>query len=43
MPKIKKKPEFKYGIEITKPHSKEMNNHNDTVSEMMKSNIKSEC
>ena len=35
----KKKPEFKYGIEITKPHSKEMYDHNDMVAKEMKSNI----
>jgi len=42
MPKVKKTPKIQYGIKITKPHSQEMNKHNDTVSEMMKSNIKSE-
>ncbi len=40
MPKIKKSPIFQYGIEITKPHSKEMYSHNDHVAEEMKSNIK---
>jgi len=39
MPKIKKKPEVKYGIEITKPHSKEMYNHNDKIAEEMRINI----
>ena len=38
----KKKPEFKYGIEITKPHSKEMYDHNDKVALEMKRNILSE-
>ena len=35
-----KKPVYKYGIEITKPWSKEMYDHNDVVSETMKLNIK---
>ena len=35
----KKKPEFKYGIQITKPHSKEMYNHNDKIAEEMRINI----
>ena len=35
----KKKPEIKYGIEITKPHSKDMYDHNDMVAKEMKSNI----
>ena len=39
MPKIKKKPEIKYGIEITKPHSKRMYKHNDIVAEEMRSNV----
>ena len=39
MPKVKKSPEIKYGIEITKPHSKEMYDHNDMVSSLMKKNI----
>ncbi len=39
MPKIKKSPIFQYGIEITKPHSKEMYSHNDHVAEEMKHNI----
>ena len=34
-----KKIESKYGIEITKPWSKEMYDHNDIVSEEMKKNI----
>jgi len=33
---------FKYGIEITKPHSKEMYDHNDKVALEMKRNIVSE-
>jgi hypothetical protein len=36
---MKKKPEIKYGIKITKPHSKEMYDHNDKVSDQMKNNI----
>ena len=39
MPKVKKAPKFEYGIEITKPWSKEMYDHNDVVSEEMKMNI----
>ena len=39
MSKAKKSPEIKYGIEITKPWSKEMYDHNDMVSEEMKKNI----
>ena len=39
---MKKKSEIKYGIEITKPHSKDMYNHNDQVAEEMKRNIISE-
>ncbi len=35
----KKEPTFAYGIEITKPHSKEMYDHNDMVAEEMKTNI----
>ena len=31
--------EVKYGIEITKPWSKEMYDHNDTISEIVKQNI----
>lgn len=37
--KSKKAPTFKYGIEITKPWSKEMYAHNDLVAEKMKQNI----
>tara|TARA_R110002049_G_scaffold75113_1_gene193474 strand:- start:192 stop:545 length:354 start_codon:yes stop_codon:yes gene_type:complete len=29
----------KYGVVITKPHSKEMYDHNDKVSDMMKENL----
>ena len=39
MPKVKKSPKFQYGIEITKPHSKEMYDHNDMVNSLMKKNI----
>jgi len=39
MPKVKKSPKIKYGIEITKPHSKEMYDHNDMVNSLMKKNI----
>jgi len=39
MTKLKKAPTLHYGIEITKPHSKEMYAHNDKVAEGMKSNI----
>lgn len=39
MPKIKKSPIFQYGIEITKPHSKQMYDHNDHVANVMKINI----
>ena len=39
MSKAKKSPKVQYGIEITKPWSKEMYDHNDIVSEEMKSNI----
>ena len=42
MPRTKKAPVYKYGIEITKPHSKEMYAHNDSVAEEMKRNILSE-
>ena len=35
-----KKPVYKYGVKITKPWSNEMYDHNDVVSETMKSNIK---
>ena len=37
--KVKKSPEIKYGIEITKPWSKEMYDHNNKVSEEMKANL----
>jgi len=40
--KTKKTPKIEYGIEITKPHSQEMYDHNDKVSKLMKSYIKSE-
>ena len=36
----KKKPEFMYGIEITKPHSKDMYDHNDICAKEMKYNIR---
>ena len=39
MKRTKKLPEIKYGIEITKPHSKEMYDHNEMVAKEMKSNI----
>ena len=39
MKKAKKSPKVQYGIEITKPWSKEMYDHNDIVSEEMKKNI----
>mgnify|MGYP003123444484 CR=1 FL=1 len=39
MSKAKKSPKVQYGIEITKPWSKEMYDHNDIVSEEMKKNI----
>ena len=42
MPKIKKAPEFKYGIEITKPFSKEMYAHNDEVAENMRIHLRAE-
>jgi len=35
----KKEPTFAYGIEITKPFSKEMYDHNDMVAKEMRSNI----
>ena len=41
MSKSKKAPVYQYGIEITKPHSIEMYNHNDMVAEEMKRNIAS--
>ncbi len=37
--KTKKTPKIQYGIKITKPHSKEMYDHNDKVSGQMKNNI----
>jgi len=40
MQKSKKAPTLQYGIEITKPFSKQMYNHNDQVAEDMKSNIR---
>ena len=39
---MKKKNEVKYGIEITKPHSKEMYDHNDAIAFEMVKNIMSE-
>jgi len=39
MRKSKKSPKVQYGIEITKPWSREMYDHNDIVSEEMKKNI----
>ena len=39
MSKAKKSPEIKYGIEITKPWSKEMYDHNDKVASEMKANL----
>ena len=39
MAKAKKPAEVKYGIEITKPHSQEMYDHNDMVATEMKTNI----
>ena len=35
----KKEPTFAYGIEITKPFSKEMYDHNDMVAKEMKANL----
>ena len=35
----KKEPTFAYGIEITKPFSKEMYDHNDMVAKEMRKNI----
>ena len=40
--KTKKTPEIQYGIEITKPFSKEMYDHNDAIALDMKRNILSE-
>ena len=39
MPRAKKQPTYEYGIEITKPWSKEMYDHNDKVLEIAKQNI----
>ena len=39
MSKAKKSPKVQYGIEITKPWSKDMYEHNEKVSEEMKQNI----
>jgi len=39
MARAKKPAEVKYGIEITKPHSQEMYDHNDMVAAEMKQNI----
>ena len=39
MPKIKKSNPIHFGIEVTKPHSKEMYAHNDKVARVLKSNI----
>jgi hypothetical protein len=39
MSKTKKSPEIKYGIEITKPWSKEMYDHNEKVASEMKDNL----
>jgi len=39
MPRTKKEPVYQYGIEITKPHSKAMYDHNDLVADEMKNNI----
>ena len=39
MARSKKPNQFKYGIEITKPHSQEMYDHNDMVAAEMKKNI----
>ena len=39
MARAKKTPTFQYGIEITKPHSKQMYDHNDHVANVMKINI----
>ncbi len=39
MRKSKKSPEIKYGIEITKPWSKEMYDHNEKVASEMKANL----
>jgi hypothetical protein len=42
MPRIKKAPQYRYGIEITKPFSTEMYDHNDAIALDMKRNILSE-
>jgi len=42
MTKTKKAPTYQYGIEITKPHSKDMYSHNDMVAFEMVKNIMSE-
>ena len=39
MPKTKKTNPIHFGIEVTKPHSKEMYTHNNKVAEELKSNI----
>ena len=39
MSKTKKSPKVQYGIEITKPWSKEMYDHNDKVASEMKANL----
>ena len=39
MRKAKKSPKVQYGIEITKPWSKEMYDHNDKVASEMKANL----
>ena len=40
MARKKKAPVYQYGIEITKPHSTEMYDHNDLVADEMKFNLK---
>ena len=42
MSRTKKSPTYRYGIEITKPHSKEMYDHNNYVAHEMVRNIMSE-
>jgi len=37
--KVKKSNPIHFGIEVTKPHSKDMYNHNDKVAKELKSNI----
>jgi hypothetical protein len=39
MPKTKKPNKIHFGIEITKPHSKEMYAHNDKIAKILKDNI----